>query len=244
MIGDAESTATHVIDRCSRLIGERLNHIDRAIPFLKELEWDKPKRNFLLEPDDTLEIEDKKDPKDEEYKQQKAAASKLYKDTIRPAFLAYFPKKENRDIEKDLPQDLMFDDKDTFDGYAGFGTVTICKGITREQNTTIMTYAICHETSHAITKAVFSKITDKKDLPQPQGDCAKKLEYIADLIATEVMKEKMGLLEDLKKYIYDIEKKLGGGDATHPSGKLRIEKMLALLKKEKDLKTLVNEVLA
>ncbi|KZN53966.1 ubiquitin carboxyl-terminal hydrolase [Pseudoalteromonas luteoviolacea] len=50
MIQEAESTATHVVDRCTRLIGDRLNHIDRSLALMDKSGLDAYKKNAFSLP--------------------------------------------------------------------------------------------------------------------------------------------------------------------------------------------------
>lgn len=247
MIEDAEKSATHVVDRCTKLIGERLNQVDRSMALVDETRVDLQK-NTLYKPLEVIDNPDKQQPQETAYDKQKRAAKNLWSKTVKPAFRLAFPKSTYRSIEKDLPPELVIDDQDEFDGSGGPGTVVIYKKVVEEQDASILLYALCHETGHCVTAAKLNAM--KLAIPSLAGESgkenpgAKQHEYIADLIAIDVIKTQLPeSVQGVKDAMESIKDKLGNGGNMHPTGNQRMLKMNLLLDDEKTLDELITDII-
>lgn len=169
------------------------------------------------------------------YDELKASAKNQWLHVVRPMFFETYP-------AADLPAELNIDDRDSFDGDGGPGVVRIFRKIVTESDPSILLYALCHETSHAV---VADKVRSlNKQVPAPMNDGARQHEYLADLIGIDLIQTRLPTaLGRLTMAMNDIEIKLGTGDVMHPSGQQRVAKMRRLLNGHNTLDELIVDIL-
>lgn len=139
-----------------------------------------------------------------------------YARVIRPAYVRRYG-------GASLPRELFVDESDlSLNGGGGPGIVLVSLGVAKEPIACLRTFAVAHETGHAVA---FIELQRVGVLPfQPIGDDAKRHEHMADLIAMRVLKEYLPTVASaIAGNLGQLSKALGAGGPMHPSGLARTE---------------------
>lgn len=139
-----------------------------------------------------------------------------YTRLIRPAYVRRYG-------GANLPAELMVDESDpSFDGAGSPGLVLVSMGVANERVACLRTFAVAHETGHAVACIEFQRVGV---IPfQPIGADAKRHEHMADLIAMRVLKEfQPAIAADIIGNLGLLSQALGNGGPMHPSGRERTE---------------------
>ncbi|OTE96804.1 hypothetical protein BCS42_13200 [Crenothrix sp. D3] len=139
-----------------------------------------------------------------------------YTQVIRPAYV-----NAGYDREGALPADLSVDQSLQIDGLGSPGFVQVSMGVVNEPRDWLRTFAVAHETGHAVAYLVCQDAgTTAPEILS--YNVAKRHEHLADLIGMHVlMNVHQGA--DVINNLNILSAWLGYGDPQHPSGAQRAE---------------------
>jgi hypothetical protein len=191
-----------------------------------------------LDRNEAQNVENRVDDEDEEEEDDEITADSSktrWRDVIRPNYAGIYG-------AANLPAQLVVDPSTAFDGDGGPNSVRIFQGVVDTQSAGLCTFAMYHETGHAVAA---QKIRDMNMLPPEPNTGARKIqhEYFADLIAVDVMiRSDANALAELQASMDDLEAALGGGTNDHPSGTQRVAKMQQLIQNSGQLDAMITRI--
>lgn len=139
-----------------------------------------------------------------------------YTRLIRPAYVRRYG-------GANIPAELFIDEGDSsFNGAGSPGLVLVSMGVANYAMACIRTFAVAHETGHAVACIEFQRVGVTPF--QPIGADAKRHEHMADLIAMRLLKEFLpGVAAEIMGKLGLLSQVLGPGGFMHPSGQARTE---------------------
>ena len=142
---------------------------------------------------------------------------KLYTTKVSPLFNGF--------ANVDIPKEFKVDKSDTtVNAGAAFGYVEVSQGLVDYEKEDIQLFVLAHELGHIVTLKQAAVFGLANQIPSGANtNDYKKAEYLADLIAINLLKNKLpDDLEELEKDFTVLQNLLGGETFTHPSGLDRI----------------------
>lgn len=139
-----------------------------------------------------------------------------YTRLIRPAYVRRYG-------GGNIPAELFIDEGDkSFNGAGSPGLVLVSMGVANYATACIRTFAVAHETGHAVACIEFGRVGVTPF--HPIGADAKRHEHMADLIAMRVLKEfQPAIAAEIMGRLGLLAQALGPGGLMHPSGQARTD---------------------